>query len=248
MPDHFHAVVTLGPTTDLSAALRLFKGQLTPILHRHSLRWQKNFYDHRLRATEELLPTYLYVILNPNQAKLIATHEKWPWYYCAAEDWEWFGGLYSLWSAVSLVNIVALGPERFRELLAGAHAMDEHFQLLQPADEMAQALRLGPERCDGGREGGILSRGTGRTVGAFGVVDATRREACYAYDLGACMTTLADDAAGWTFWIDRGGTFTDVIGLAPDGAEQTLKLLSASPSYPDAAAGEDTRMTWSIVA
>ncbi len=49
------------------------------------------------------------------------------------------------------------------------------------------------------------------------------------------MTTLADDAAGWTFWIDRGGTFTDVIGLAPDGAEQTLKLLSASPSYPDAA-------------
>jgi 5-oxoprolinase (ATP-hydrolysing) len=39
----------------------------------------------------------------------------------------------------------------------------------------------------------------------------------------------------WTFWIDRGGTFTDVIGRDPDGAEQTLKLLSASPSYADAA-------------
>jgi 5-oxoprolinase (ATP-hydrolysing) len=43
----------------------------------------------------------------------------------------------------------------------------------------------------------------------------------------------------WRFWIDRGGTFTDVIGQAasgPDaGAEISLKLLSASAAYPDAA-------------
>jgi 5-oxoprolinase (ATP-hydrolysing) len=39
----------------------------------------------------------------------------------------------------------------------------------------------------------------------------------------------------WSFWIDRGGTFTDVIGRASDGSETSLKLLSASPSYPDAA-------------
>jgi 5-oxoprolinase (ATP-hydrolysing) len=37
------------------------------------------------------------------------------------------------------------------------------------------------------------------------------------------------------FWIDRGGTFTDVIGRWSDGDEVSLKLLSASPSYPDAA-------------
>ncbi|HRD28270.1 MAG TPA: hydantoinase/oxoprolinase N-terminal domain-containing protein, partial [Caulobacter sp.] len=49
------------------------------------------------------------------------------------------------------------------------------------------------------------------------------------------MTTGGYQTSGWTFWIDRGGTFTDVIGRAPDGAEQTLKLLSASPSYADAA-------------
>ena len=30
----------------------------------------------------------------------------------------------------------------------------------------------------------------------------------------------------WQFWIDRGGTFTDVIGRAPGGALKTLKLLS----------------------
>ena len=39
----------------------------------------------------------------------------------------------------------------------------------------------------------------------------------------------------WSFWIDRGGTFTDVIGHADDGAETSLKLLSASPAYDDAA-------------
>ncbi|MDO8912560.1 MAG: hydantoinase B/oxoprolinase family protein [Phenylobacterium sp.] len=39
----------------------------------------------------------------------------------------------------------------------------------------------------------------------------------------------------WNFWIDRGGTFTDVIGKAQDGEEVSLKLLSSSPAYEDAA-------------
>jgi 5-oxoprolinase (ATP-hydrolysing) len=40
----------------------------------------------------------------------------------------------------------------------------------------------------------------------------------------------------WEFWIDRGGTFTDVIGRGPDGRLVTVKLLSENPErYPDAA-------------
>ncbi|TRO90683.1 5-oxoprolinase [Glycocaulis profundi] len=39
----------------------------------------------------------------------------------------------------------------------------------------------------------------------------------------------------WEVWIDRGGTFTDVLGRAPDGSVSALKLLSESPSYEDAA-------------
>ena len=40
----------------------------------------------------------------------------------------------------------------------------------------------------------------------------------------------------WDFWIDRGGTFTDVIGRAPDGSLHPLKLLSENPeAYRDAA-------------
>jgi 5-oxoprolinase (ATP-hydrolysing) len=42
-------------------------------------------------------------------------------------------------------------------------------------------------------------------------------------------------AAGWQFWIDRGGTFTDVVARRPQGDVVTLKLLSESDRYPDAA-------------
>ena len=40
----------------------------------------------------------------------------------------------------------------------------------------------------------------------------------------------------WQFWIDRGGTFTDIVGKRPDGTLTTLKLLSDNPEqYRDAA-------------
>jgi len=42
--------------------------------------------------------------------------------------WDWVGGRYSLWSAIGLPIALAVGFERFEELLAGAHDMDEHFR------------------------------------------------------------------------------------------------------------------------
>jgi glucose-6-phosphate isomerase len=42
--------------------------------------------------------------------------------------WEWVGGRYSLWSAIGLPLAIAIGAQGFRDLLAGAHAMDQHFQ------------------------------------------------------------------------------------------------------------------------
>jgi glucose-6-phosphate isomerase len=44
------------------------------------------------------------------------------------EFWDWVGGRYSMWSAIGLSLMVAIGPEYFAELHAGAHAMDEHFR------------------------------------------------------------------------------------------------------------------------
>jgi glucose-6-phosphate isomerase len=42
--------------------------------------------------------------------------------------WDWVGGRYSLDSAIGLSTMIAVGPEHFRALLAGFHAMDEHFR------------------------------------------------------------------------------------------------------------------------
>jgi glucose-6-phosphate isomerase len=42
--------------------------------------------------------------------------------------WDWVGGRYSVWSAIGLPLAIAIGPQGFREFLAGAHAMDEHFR------------------------------------------------------------------------------------------------------------------------
>ena len=47
--------------------------------------------------------------------------------------------------------------------------------------------------------------------------------------------------AGWQFWVDRGGTFTDVVGRRPDGALVTEKLLSENPGQYDDAAAEGMR-------
>ncbi len=44
------------------------------------------------------------------------------------EMWDWVGGRFSLWSAVGLSIALMIGMRRFRELLAGAHDMDEHFR------------------------------------------------------------------------------------------------------------------------
>jgi glucose-6-phosphate isomerase len=42
--------------------------------------------------------------------------------------WDWVGGRYSMDSAIGLSTMLAIGPDRFRELLAGFHAIDEHFR------------------------------------------------------------------------------------------------------------------------
>jgi glucose-6-phosphate isomerase len=42
--------------------------------------------------------------------------------------WDWVGGRYSMDSAIGLSTMLAVGPERFGEMLAGFHAMDEHFR------------------------------------------------------------------------------------------------------------------------
>jgi glucose-6-phosphate isomerase len=58
------------------------------------------------------------------------------------EFWNWVGGRYSLWSAIGLPIALAVGINRFEELLAGAHDMDEHFVEAPPERNMPIILAL----------------------------------------------------------------------------------------------------------
>ena len=53
--------------------------------------------------------------------------------------WDWVGGRYSMDSAIGLSTMLAIGPERFRALLSGFHAIDEHFRMA-PLDENLPVL------------------------------------------------------------------------------------------------------------
>ena len=56
--------------------------------------------------------------------------------------WDWVGGRYSLWSAIGLPIALSCGMARFRELLAGAAAMDEHFRTAPLEANMPVRLAL----------------------------------------------------------------------------------------------------------
>ena len=56
--------------------------------------------------------------------------------------WDWVGGRYSVWSAIGLPLAIAIGAQGFREFLAGAHAMDEHFRTAPLAQNLPVRLGL----------------------------------------------------------------------------------------------------------
>ena len=56
--------------------------------------------------------------------------------------WDWVGGRYSMDSAIGLSTMLAIGPARFAELLAGFHAMDEHFRTAEPGANLPMLMGL----------------------------------------------------------------------------------------------------------
>ncbi len=56
--------------------------------------------------------------------------------------WDWVGGRYSLWSAIGLTIACSIGFENFEELLAGGHAMDQHFRNTVPEKNIPVTLAL----------------------------------------------------------------------------------------------------------
>jgi glucose-6-phosphate isomerase len=56
--------------------------------------------------------------------------------------WDWVGGRYSMDSAIGLSTMIAVGPDNFRAMLAGFHAMDEHFRTAPAARNLPLLLGL----------------------------------------------------------------------------------------------------------
>jgi glucose-6-phosphate isomerase len=58
------------------------------------------------------------------------------------EFWDWVGGRYSYDSAIGLSLMIAIGPDHFRSMLAGMHAMDEHFRTTPPGKNLPVLLGM----------------------------------------------------------------------------------------------------------
>lgn len=89
MPDHLHAILNLHGSISLSRVIRLFKGRMSPVLRRYGVRWQRGYYDRRLRETDPIGVVLRYMLINPYREKLIPKEQKWPYWFCTKEAKKW---------------------------------------------------------------------------------------------------------------------------------------------------------------
>ncbi|MDP3268684.1 MAG: glucose-6-phosphate isomerase [Legionella sp.] len=103
----------LSPETTLFIiSSKSFNTKETIINAKKALNWIK---------TDKIDHHFIAVTANPEKAYALGIHHVLP-------IWDWVGGRYSLCSAINLITCIAIGFELFSELLAGAHAMDEHYR------------------------------------------------------------------------------------------------------------------------
>ncbi len=91
MPDHLHLIVSgAGPESDLHAMISLFKQKTTYRLHQadQSFAWQKDFYDHIIRATEDYGAQVRYLLRNPVRQGLCERWEDWAYKGVLGQTWE----------------------------------------------------------------------------------------------------------------------------------------------------------------
>jgi len=90
MPEHLHLFIKLHGSLDISRCVARLKSKTNPLLHSHDLRWQGNFYEHRLRSDDPVESVIRYLHLNPYRGNLVATSEVWPWFWLGQEEAGWF--------------------------------------------------------------------------------------------------------------------------------------------------------------
>jgi putative transposase len=76
MPDHLHALMAFPGPADMRIGIRGFKSWLAK---QHGIRWQRDFFDHRLRNWESGAEKAQYIRMNPVRAGLVTRPEDWPY-------------------------------------------------------------------------------------------------------------------------------------------------------------------------
>ena len=78
MPDHLHALIGVDGQTSLAKLIRDYKRITAKIA---GVRWQRNFFDHRLRNEENLAVKFAYICQNPVRAGLTFSEDDWPYIF-----------------------------------------------------------------------------------------------------------------------------------------------------------------------
>ena len=78
MPDHLHGLIGVDGRDSLSQLIRDYK-RITAKMT--GIRWQRNFFDHRLRHDESMAEKFAYVCQNPVRAGLIGNERDWPYVF-----------------------------------------------------------------------------------------------------------------------------------------------------------------------
>jgi REP-associated tyrosine transposase len=76
MPDHLHGLIGVDGRSSLSQLVRDYKRITAKIA---GVKWQRNFFDHRLRHDESLAEKFAYICQNPMRAGLISDADDWPY-------------------------------------------------------------------------------------------------------------------------------------------------------------------------
>jgi putative transposase len=83
MPDHVHAMLAFSAAESMSTVVWNWKRAMTRL---HGVKWQDNYFDHRLRSDEESAKTWAYIRRNPVVKGLCTAEDDWRWWWSATLD------------------------------------------------------------------------------------------------------------------------------------------------------------------
>lgn len=90
MPDHLHLLINLGERLALGKAVQRMKAKTSVTLRARGLVWERNIFDRQIRPGDDRLAVFRYIYLNPYQAGLLSSSDRWPYYHCREGEWAWF--------------------------------------------------------------------------------------------------------------------------------------------------------------